>query len=304
MRSQNGVIKTMKSSDYAHLSAFIAIVETGSFRKAAARLDLKPSTLSHSIRTLEERLGIRLLHRTTRTVAPTEAGLALYRQTAPAFDSLARSFEHINRFRDHPAGRVRLSVPRSAALHILAPKFRTFADRFPDVRLEIAADNGFVDIVKAGFDAGIRLGEDVEKDMVAVRISADFRTAVVGSPDYFRRFPPPSTPYDLTAHRCIGRRQISGGGLYRWQFAKAGQTLEAAIEGPLVLDDDALTLQAALDGVGLAYSADIFCTEHLHSGRLIRVLEDWCPPYPGFFLYYPHRRASAALKALAEFLRV
>ncbi|MDO4904755.1 MAG: LysR family transcriptional regulator [Lautropia sp.] len=294
----------MKSTDYANLSAFIAIVETGSFRKAASRLDLKPSTLSHGIRSLEERLGVLLLHRTTRTVSPTEAGQALYAQVAPAFAAVAQAVEDTNRFRSRPCGTVRLSVPRSAAERVLAPRFRAFADHCPGVRLEISADNAFIDIVKAGFDAGIRLGESVEKDMVAVRITPDFRAAVVGSPDYFNRFPKPASPHDLTAHHCIGRRRISGGGLYRWEFARNGQVLEVAVGGPLVLDDDSLALQAALDGVGLAYSADAFCAGHLRSGRLVRVLEDWCPPYPGFFLYYPDRRASAALKALVDMLRL
>lgn len=293
----------MKSTDYANLSAFAAIVETGSFRKAAARLGLKPSTLSHSIRMLEERLGVRLLHRTTRTVAPTEAGQALYAQVAPAFAAITQAVEDTNRFRSRPYGTVRLSVPRSAAERILAPKFRAFAESFPDVQLEISADNAFVDIVKAGFDAGIRLGERVEQDMVAVRVSPDFRAAVVGSPDYFRRFLKPASPHDLTAHRCIGRRLISGGGLYRWQFAKSGRALDVAVSGPLALDDDNLILQAALDGVGLAYTADAFCAEYVKRGSLIRILEEWCPPYPGFFLYYPHRHTSAALRALADTLQ-
>lgn len=293
----------MKSTDYFNLAAFIAIVETGSFRKAAARLEMQPSTLSHAMRTLEKRMGVSLLHRTTRHVSPTEAGQALYAQTAPAFADIATAVEHINPFRQHPAGTVRLSVPRMAAAHVLAPRFREFSDRYPDVLLDISVDNGFVDIVKEGFDAGIRLGERVQKDMVAVRITADFCDAVVGSPEYFQRFGIPQTPHDLTAHRCIGWRQSSAGKPYRWEFAKNGQKINVTVSGPLMLDDFELMQQAALDGVGLAYSEVSLCNQYLERGQLVRVLADWCAPYSGFFLYYPSRRTSAALRALIEMLR-
>lgn len=293
----------MKSTDYFNLAAFVAIVDTGSFRKAAVRLQMQPSTLSHAMRTLENRLGVMLLHRTTRHVAPTEAGQALYAQVAPAFTDIAMAVEHVNLFREHPAGTVRLSVPRVAAVRLLAPRFREFSDRYPDVALDISVDNGFVDIVKQGFDAGVRLGERVQKDMVAVRISADFCDAVVASPDYLKRFGTPKTPHELTAHRCIGWRQSSDGSPYRWEFAKDGRKLNVAVSGPLMLDDFELMQQAALDGVGLAYSELSLCSEYLKNGKLLRVLEDWCAPYSGFYMYYPDRHTSAGLRALIDMLR-
>jgi len=295
----------MRTGDYGELAAFVAIAEEGGFRRAAARLDLKPSTLSHSLRSLEGKLGVRLINRTTRTISLTEAGHALLRQIGPAFSSIETAVETINGFRDHPAGTIRISVPRTVAARVLAPKFRAFSDRYPDVTLEVAAQNGFVDIVRQGFDAGIRLGESLERDMIAVRVTPDLNTAVVASPDYFSRFPPPATPRDLHRHRCIGIRMIASGALYRWEFEKNGRALSVAVNGPLVLDDPDLILNAALDGVGLAYSIEQDIAEHLASGRLVRVLDDWCPPYPGFFLYYPSRRQTpAALRALVDALKM
>lgn len=295
----------MRTGDLGELAAFVAIAEEGGFRRAAARLNLTPSTLSHSLRSLEGKLGVRLVSRTTRTVALTEAGHALLRRIGPAFASIETAVETVNDFRDHPAGTIRVSVPRTVAARVLAPKFRAFTERYPDVTLEIAAENGFVDIVRQGFDAGIRLGESLERDMIAVRVTPDLATAVVASPDYFARFPPPETPRDLHRHRCVGWRRIGSGALYRWEFEKDGRALSVAVNGPLVLDDPDLMVEAALDGVGLAYSTEQHIGGHLASGRLVRVLEDWCPPYPGFFLYYPSRRqAPAALRALVDMLRM
>lgn len=251
------------------------------------------------MRTLEARLGVMLLHRTTRHIAPTEAGQALHAQLAPAFADIASAVEHVKPFREHPAGTVRLSVPRVAAVKLLAPRFREFSGRYPDVVLDISVDNGFVDIVRQGFDAGVRLGERVQKDMVAVRISADFCDAVVATPAYLQRFGIPQTPHDLTTHRCIGWRQGSDGKPYRWEFAKDGQKLQVAVRGPLLLDDFELMQQAALDGVGLAYSELSLCQPYLQNGQLQRLLADWCTPYPGFYLYYPNRNTSAALRALS-----
>lgn len=295
----------MRTGDLGELAAFVAIAEEGGFRRAAARLNLTPSTLSHSLRSLEGKLGVRLMSRTTRTVALTEAGQAFLRQIGPAFASIETAVETINEFRDHPAGTIRISAPRTIVARVLTPKFRAFTDRYPDVTLEIAAQNGFVDIVGQGFDAGIRLGESLERDMIAVRITPDLRTAVVASPDYFTRFPPPETPRDLHRHRCVGWRQAASGALYRWEFARDDRALNVAVNGPLILDDPELMVAAALEGVGLAYSTEQQIGEHLASGRLVRVLEDWCPPYPGFFLYYPGRRQTpAALRALVDILRV
>ncbi len=294
----------MRSSELGELAAFAAIAREGNFRRAAAQLELKPSTLSSAMRALESRLGVRLLNRTTRSVSLTEAGQQLFATLAPALEEIDAALETVNGFRAHPMGRLRLSVPRSVATNIILPLFRRFSERYPDIVLELAADNGFVDIVKEGFDAGVRLGESVAPGMVAVRITPDMSRAVVGSPAYFAHHPPPQTPHDLRAHNCIGYRKISSGELHRWAFAKDGETLNIAVRGNLILDDAGLMLDAA-DGAGLAYTADRYAAPYLADGRLLRVLDDWCPPFPGFYLYYPGRRQiSAALRALIETLKV
>ena len=295
----------MRSSELGELAAFAAIAREGNFRRAAAQLELKPSTLSSAMRALESRLGVRLLNRTTRSVSLTEAGQQLFATLAPALEEIDAALETVNGFRAHPMGRLRLSVPRSVAANIILPLFRRFSERYPDIVLELAADNGFVDIVKEGFDAGVRLGESVAPGMVAVRITPDMSRDVVGSPAYFAHHPPPQTPHDLRAHNCIGYRKISSGELHRWAFAKDGETLNIAVRGNLILDDAGLMLDAAADGAGLAYTADRYAAPYLADGRLRRVLDDWCPPFPGFYLYYPGRRQiSAALRALIETLKV
>ena len=295
----------MRSSELGELAAFAAIAREGNFRRAAAQLELKPSTLSSAMRALESRLGVRLLNRTTRSVSLTEAGQQLFATLAPALEEIDAALETVNGFRAHPMGRLRLSVPRSVAASLILPLFRRFSERYPDIVLELAADNGFVDIVKEGFDAGVRLGESVAPGMVAVRITPDMSRAVVGSPAYFARHPLPQTPNDLRAHNCIGYRKISSGELHRWAFAKDGETLNIAVRGNLILDDAGLMLDAAADGAGLAYTADRYAAPYLADGRLLRVLDDWCPPFPGFYLYYPGRRQiSAALRALIETLKV
>lgn len=285
------------------LAAFIAIAELGSFRQAAARLNVKPSTLSHTMRTLEAKLGVLLLVRTTRQVALTPAGTQLYARLAPAFAEVRQALEGLNDFRAHPSGTVRLSVPRAVAERFIVPRLPLLAARYPDVALEICADNAFVDIVQNGFDAGIRLGERIERDMVAVRISPDLRDAVVASPDYLARFGTPRTPHDLLAHRCIGVREISSNTLYRWEFVKDNRTLNVALTHALIVDDADLVIAAARQGLGLGFSVDAYCADALQSGALQRVLADYCPPYPGFFLYYPDRRASSALHAVIDVLR-
>jgi DNA-binding transcriptional LysR family regulator len=294
----------MRANELAELSAFVAVAEARSFRRAAARLNLTPSTLSHALRSLEERLGVRLLNRTTRTVSPTEAGHALLKQIAPAFASIETAVESVNAFRNKPHGTIRLNVPHLAATMVLAPVLRRFALDYPDVTLEVAANDAFIDIVDEGFDAGIRLGESLDQDMTAVRVSPDFKTAIVGSPDYFTRHPVPETPHDLQNQPCIGYRAASGT-LYRWEFEKDGKPLTVQVSGPLVIDAPGLMISAALDGVGLAYATESVVADHLASGRLIRVLEDWSPSFPGFYLYYPGRRqTSAALRVLVEMLRL
>ena len=295
----------MRSSELGELAAFAAIAREGNFRRAAAQLELKPSTLSSAMRALESRLGVRLLNRTTRSVSLTEAGQQLFTTLAPALEEIDAALETVNGFRAHPMGRLRLSVPRSVAASLILPLFRRFSERYPDIVLELAAENGFVDIVKEGFDAGVRLGESVAPGMVAVRITPDMSRAVVGAPAYFARHPPPQTPNDLRAHNCIGYRKISSGELHRWAFAKDGETLNIAVRGNLILDDAGLMLDAATDGIGLAYTADSYAAPYLANGQLQRVLADWCPPFPGFYLYYPGRRQiSAALRALIDALKV
>jgi DNA-binding transcriptional LysR family regulator len=294
----------MKSNELAELTAFVAVAEERSFRGAAARLNLTPSTLSHSLRALEERIGVRLLNRTTRNVSTTEAGQALLARIGPAFSAIDSAMEGINAFRDKPHGTIRLSVPLLAASMVLSPVFRRFAQMYPNVILEVAANDGFVDIVRDGFDAGIRLGESVDQDMIAIPVTDEFRTAVVASPDYFANRPPPQKPQDLRDHLCIGQRGISSGALFRWEFEKAGEALALPVKGPLVLDNHDLAVAAALDGVGVACTVESVTYPHIEAGRLVRVLADWCPRYPGFFLYYPGRRQlSGAVHALLEMLR-
>lgn len=294
----------MRANELAELTAFVAVAEERSFRRAAARLNLMPSTLSHSLRTLEERLGVKLLNRTTRTVSPTDAGNSLLAEIAPAFASIETAVEGINAFRAKPHGTVRLNVPHMAATMVLSPVVGRFARDYPDVTLEIAANDAFIDIVREGYDAGIRLGESLDQDMVAVRVSSDFKAAIVGSPDYFAVHPIPETPHDLQKHLCIGYRAAAGT-LYRWEFEKHGKPLTVQVSGPLIIDAPDLMISAVLDGVGLAFATEQAVGEQLTSGRLVRVLEDWSISFPGFFLYYPGRRqTSAALRALIETLRL
>jgi len=295
----------MRPHEFAELSAFIAIAEERSFRRAAARLNLTPSTLSHSLRALEQRLDVRLLHRTTRAVSLTEAGAALLAQVAPAFAAIATAVDGVNQFRERPRGTVRLNVSLLAAQLVLAPRLGHFHAAYPDIVLEVAVNDGLADIVREGHDAGIRLGESVELDMRAVRVGGSQRLAIVGSPDYFAAHAMPRTPHELKAHRCIGYRQVNDGTLCRWQFARDGKALEVQLNVAMVLGTPGLMVDAALAGVGLASALESTVGAHLETGRLLRVLDDWCPPFAGFHLYYPsQRQMSAALRALIDFLRV
>ncbi|WP_131120089.1 LysR family transcriptional regulator [Lichenihabitans psoromatis] len=295
----------MRGSEYAELTAFLAVAQERSFRRAALRLGLSPSALSHTIRGLEERLGAKLLHRTTRSVAPTEAGQDLHDRLAPSFADTAGAVAGVRAAGGQPSGTVRLNLPKLAAELVLAGAFGRFAQAYPDVRLEVMVDDGLTDIVAAGFDAGIRPGERVHRDMVAVRVTPDLRAAVVGAPDYLASHPLPRTPHDLKDHACINYRFDASGAVYRWPFAKSGEVLDVTVEGTLTLNDTDLIRRAALDGVGLAYTPEDSVADDLAAGRLVRVLEDWCQPFPGFFLYYPGRRqVPPALRALIDVLRV
>jgi DNA-binding transcriptional LysR family regulator len=294
----------MVRDELSVLAAFLAVAEERSFTRAGKRLGVSASALSHAIRGLEERVGVRLLARTTRSVSATDAGAQLVAHLRPALGDIQETLEQISTLRDRPAGRVRLLVPRHAAITVLAPKLGLFAREYPDVVLDITTDDSRLDLVAAGFDAGIHLGEFIEQDMVVVRVSRDQRAAIVGSPGYFASHPKPESPHDLPAHRCINFRHGSEG-VYRWEFEKGKQSLAVALNGPLVVDDVEVVIRAAIDGVGLAFMSEERAAPHLANGVLVRVLEDWCPPYAGYFLYYPSRRQQpAALSALIQTLRL
>lgn len=293
----------MLASEHAELEAFIAIAEERSFRRAAARLRLTPSTLSHSLRSLEARLGVRLLNRTTRTVAVTEAGARLLEEVAPAYRTVLAALESVNVFRDRPRGTVRLNVPRLAATLLISPKIAEFCRSYPDVSLEVTVSDDLIDVVKDGYDAGIRLEEDLDADMVAVPLGNNLRGAVVGSPEYFQQHPPPQHPRELAEHRCINRRHPRSGALHRWVFMRDGERSAVLGDGPLVSNADDLMLEAARKGIALAFLSETDVADDLASGRLIRVLEDWCPPLGQFYLYYPrNRNVSGSLRALIDTL--
>ncbi len=294
----------MIRNDLNILAAFLAIGEERSFTKAGKRLGVSPSAMSHAVRGLEETLGVRLLSRTTRSVAPTEAGEQLLARLRPAFTDVQNALDQLSGLRDKPAGRVRLLVPRLAGTTVLGPKLANFTRSYPDVVLDITADDSRVDIVAGGFDAGIHYGEYIQKDMIAVRVSKDHRAAIVGSPTYFKSHPKPKSPHDLLGHKCINFRHGSAG-VYRWEFEKGKKSLSVAVNGPLVVDDVETSVRAAIDGIGLAFVSDERVVMELKSRKLIRVLDDWCQPFPGFFLYYPSRRQQpAALSALINILRL
>ena len=286
------------------LIAFRAIARERSFTRAAAQIGVSPSALSHTIRGLEERIGVRLLTRTTRSVAPTQAGERLLATIGPRLDEIEAEVTAVIELRDKPAGTIRITTGVHAAQSILWPALRKLLPDYPDVQVELSADLGFVDIVAERFDAGVRLGETIAQDMVAVRIGPDMRMAAVGAPSYFASRKPPRTPHDLADHNCINLRFPTLGGLYAWEFEKAGRPLNVRVEGQLIVNDAALALQAALDGAGIAYLAEDHVQPEIAAGRLERVLEDWCPSFPGYHLYYPSRRQqSPAFSLLVEALR-
>ena len=294
----------MAGDDLSILSTLLAVAEERSFTRAAKRLGVSPSAVSHSMRALEERLGVRLLARTTRSVAPTEAGEQLLARIRPALAEVRDALGQITGLRETPAGRIRLLMPRFGVESVLAPKLAQFAREYPDILLDVTTDDSRMDIVAGGFDAGIHLGEYIAKDMIAVRVSADHQPVIVGSPAYFKLHPRPKSPRDLVRHQCINFRHGSAG-VYRWEFEKGKKSLSVAVTGPLIVDDVALVLRAALDDVGLVYLAKHQVESYLENGALIRVLESWCQPFPGFFLYYPSRRQQPpALAALINVLRM
>jgi DNA-binding transcriptional LysR family regulator len=289
---------------FDELAAFAAVARERSFTRAGAKLGVSPSALSQTIKGLEERLGLRLLTRTTRSVAPTEAGERLLRTVAPRFEEIEQALVALSEMRERPAGTIRITAGEHAARSVLQPGLAKLLPDFPDIRVEIAVDYGLVDIVAEGFDAGVRLGEQVAKDMIALRIGPDMRMAVVGSPAYFQKHPRPSTPQDLTDHNCINMRLPTYGGLFPWEFEKNGREVKVRVDGQLVFNTIRQRLDSALQGLGLAYMPEDVAAPCIASGELIRVLEDWCPPFSGYHLYYPSRRhASPAFSLLVDALR-
>jgi DNA-binding transcriptional LysR family regulator len=283
----------MQRDGLGDLMAFFAVAEERSFTRAAAKLGTSQSALSYTIRRLEERLGVRLLDRTTRSVVPTEAGERILRTLGPAFDMIDTELAALSEFRQKPAGTIRINSGEHAAQTILWPALERLLSEYPDIKVEVDIDNGLTDIVAERYDAGVRLGEQVAKDMIAVRIGPDLRMAVVGAPSYFTKRRRPTKPQDLVDHDCINLRLRTAGGLYAWEFEKGGRELRVRVEGRLVFNDTAPILSAALAGFGLAYLLEDHVQAHLDSGRLIRVLADWSPPFSGYHLYYPSRRQPA-----------
>ncbi|MDV4157226.1 LysR family transcriptional regulator [Rhizobium brockwellii] len=286
------------------LIAFLAVARAQSFTKAAGKLGVSQSALSHTIRGLEERLGLRLLTRTTRSVAPTEAGERLLVSIGPRLDEIESELAALSAFREKPAGTIRINAGEHAADTVLWPALEKLLPDYPDINVEIIVDYGLTDIVAERYDAGVRLGEQVAKDMIAVRIGPDMRMAVVGAPAYFDTGPKPLTPQDLTDHNCINLRLPTYGSVYAWEFEKNGRELKVRVEGQLVFNNIALRLNAVLAGLGLAYVPEDLVEANLADGRLVRVLEDWCPPFPGYHLYYPSRRhTSPAFAVVVDALR-
>jgi DNA-binding transcriptional LysR family regulator len=294
----------MDRSHLSQLAVLSVVAAHGSFRGAARELAIAPSAVSHAISSLEAQLGVRLLARTTRSVAPTEAGAMLLERLRPALGEIERALVAAVEARDRPAGNLRITMPRTAAHLVFAPRIGAFAKTFPDITLELVIEDRFADVVAGGFDAGVRLGESLQPDMIAVRIGPAIRGAVVGAPAYFETMPRPAHPRDLSAHRCI-RFRFSSGIVYRWEFEKDGEAIELSVDGPLILGEDRLVVEAAISGAGLAFVFDEHAAAAIADGRLVRVMEDWCPPFDGFYLYYPSRRQMRpALRAFVDFFRI
>lgn len=293
----------MNRTQLSQLAVLAVVAEARSFRKAAAELGIAPSAVSHAVSALEASLGVRLLARTTRSVAPTEEGRLLLDTLAPALSDIGNAMEALADRQASPAGPLRITMPLIAAEDIVMPRLGTFLLAYPDIELELRTDDRFEDIVEKGFDAGLRLGEHLEADMVAVRVSGPWRGLIVGAPSYFERHPRPLQPRDLMQHRCI-RRRFSSGRLYRWELEKDGRQVTVDVGGPLIVSDQRLMRAAAMDGAGLAYIFDQRVAGDIAAGRLVPVLEDWCPPFEGFSIYYPTRRQMRpALRAFVDFFR-
>lgn len=294
----------MRREQLADLNAFLMVAEEQSFTRAAAKLGTSQSSLSHTIRRLEARLGVRLLTRTTRSVAPTEAGERLLTTLRPALESIGAELASLSELRDKPAGTIRITTSEHAANTVLWPTLEKLLRRYPDIRVELSIDSGLRDIVAERFDAGVRLGEALAQDMIAVKIGPDQRMVVVASPAYLKTRKAPRTPQDLASHRCINLRFQTAGGLYAWEFEKGGRELRARVDGQLTFNNVDMIIRAAIAGYGLAFVFEDQVEAHIARGRLVRVLDDWCPPFSGYHLYYPSRRQpSAAFALLVDALR-
>jgi DNA-binding transcriptional LysR family regulator len=293
----------MRGTDFANLNAFAAVAEHRSFVRAAAHLGITPSALSQTIRQLEERLGVRLLNRTTRSVAPTTAGERLYQRLRPAVDELDAAVAEAASTRERPAGMLRINAPRTAAIRLIAPRLGRFHRDNPGVILDVTVDDALTDIVAGRFDAGIRLGELLEKDMIAVRLTGELEMMAVASPDYLARHGTPETPDELHNHACLNWRWPTDGSLYRWEFEEDGREFEIAVQGPIIANDIEVVLQAALQGLGIAYASHEWMEGWLKEGKLVRVLKRYSPKFPGVYLYHPSRRQQPpALRAFIDCL--
>ncbi|MBR0784131.1 LysR family transcriptional regulator [Bradyrhizobium iriomotense] len=294
----------MARHDFNDLLWFLTVARERSFTKAAAKLGIAQSTLSHTIKRLEDQMGIRLLTRTTRSVGLTEAGERLRLSMAPRIAEIEADIADLMAFRDKPSGRIRMTISEHAFHSVVWPKLQPVLKDYPDIKLEVSLDSGFRNIVEEGFDAGVRLGESVEKDMVAVRIGPDWRLVAVGSPGYFAEHGAPTHPHELVRHNCINLRMERAGGLYAWEFAKAGQELRVRVDGQLTFNNSYAQVDAALKGYGIAYAPENIAQQHIASGDLVLVLDDWSPTFDGYHIYYPSRRQNApAFKVIVDALR-
>lgn len=294
----------MAREDFNDLLWFLAVAEERSFTRAAAKLGITQSTLSHTIKRLETRMGLRLLSRTTRNVALTEAGERLFQSLAPRVSAIRDDLAALMALRDKPSGTIRITLSDHALESIVWPRLQPILSEYPDIKLELSRDNGLRNIVEDGFDAGIRLGESIEKDMIAIRVGPDWRMLAVASPQYLAAQPPPQHPQDLVQHNCINMRQATGGGLYFWEFEKDGQELRVRVDGQLTFNSSYPMIDAAMKNGGIAYLPEDLVAEHIATGRLVPMLEEWSPPFSGYFIYYPTRHQnSPAFKVVVDALR-
>lgn len=294
----------MRGSEFAELTAFAAVVEHHSFSRAAAHLGVTPSALSQTLRALEGRLGVRLINRTTRSVAPTQAGAKLAERLAPLLSELDASIHDVKSARNAQSGLLRINMPRLACEYFITPLLGEFARAYPEIVLDIIIDDALTDIVAGRFDAGIRLGERLAQDVVAVKLGGELELMAVATPGYLAEHGIPATPNDLHQHRCINVRMPTSGAIYKWEFQKGRREFEVAVAGPLIVNDSTTAVHAAVDGVGIAYTFDLQVQRFIAAGKLKRVLEAWSPRFPGMYLYYPGRRQPPpTLKAFIDFVR-